>query len=204
MLAGRDLMKDLKGKEKFVLTMKLLADSTGKKMGKSEGNMVALSDQPDDMFGKVMSWSDDMILKGFELCTRVSTGEIKEIKNNLRKGANPRDMKLRLASEIVKNFLGKKQAVQAQDYFVSTFSKKEIPGEMPEIKPSVYDVITVLVEGKICKSKSEARQLIKQGGIRVNETKISFSEGALGPVVLIKVKAGDIIQKGSRFFIKVK
>ena len=176
MLAGRDLMKDLKGKEKFVLTMKLLADSTGKKMGKSEGNMVALSDQPDDMFGKVMSWSDDMILKGFELCTRVSTGEIKEIKNNLRKGANPRDMKLRLASEIVKNFLGKKQAVQAQDYFVSTFSKKEIPGEMPEIKPSVYDVITVLVEGKICKSKSEARQLIKQGGIRVNETKISFSE----------------------------
>src|SRR3989339_591169 len=69
MLAGRDLMKDLQGKEKFVLTMKLLVDSTGKKMGKSEGNMIALADKPEDMFGKVMSWTDEMILKGFELCT---------------------------------------------------------------------------------------------------------------------------------------
>src|SRR3989344_4887360 len=79
MLAGRDLMKDLKDKEKFVLTMKLLADATGKKMGKSEGNMVALADSAEDMFGKVMSWTDGMILGGFELCTKVPMSEIKKI-----------------------------------------------------------------------------------------------------------------------------
>ena len=69
MLAGRELMKDLKQKEKFVLTAKLLADPDGKKMGKSEGNMITLDDAPDQMFGKVMSWTDGMIADGFELCT---------------------------------------------------------------------------------------------------------------------------------------
>ncbi len=198
MLAGRDLMKDLKNKEKFVLTMKLLTDSIGKKMGKSEGNMVALADTPEDMFGKVMSWTDGMILSGFELCTKLPMEEIKKIEKELIGGVNPRDLKVRLASEIVKNFLGEEASKQGQEYFVNTFSKKEIPEEMPEIKPSMYDVITVLVESKICKSKSEARQNIDQGGVKINEVKVEVKN------YTASVKAGDVAQKGSRFFVKVK
>ena len=195
MLCGRDLMKELKKKEKFVLTMKLLADSTGKKMGKSEGNMVALNDAPEDMFGKVMSWADSMIIKGFELCTKISMEEISEMSKSLKKGVNPRDLKLRLASEVVKTFLGEVSAKKAEANFVSKFSKRETPSDIPEIKPSVYNIVTVLVESKICTSKGDARRQIDQGGVKVNSEKVSSFE--------IKVKKGDTVQKGSRWFVKI-
>ncbi len=198
MLAGRDLMKDLKNKEKFVLTTKLLVDSTGKKMGKSEGNMIALSDTPEDMFGKVMSWTDDMMMKGFELCTKMPIDEISNIEKEMKAGANPRDIKLRLAGEVVKTFLGEAAAAKAQEYFVSTFSKKEQPDEMPEIEPSVYEISALLVEAKVCKSKSETRQVIDQGGVSINDTKVE--KGNYSAVI----KSGDIIKKGSRWFVKVK
>ncbi len=198
MLAGRDLMKDLKNKEKFVLTTKLLVDSSGKKMGKSEGNMIALSDTPEDMFGKVMSWTDEMILKGFELCTKMPMDEVNDIATDLKNGTNPRDIKLRLAGEVVKTFLGENEAVKAQEYFISTFTKKVQPDEIPEIKPSIYDLATVLVESKICKSKSEARQVIDQGGVKINEVKVEAKDYAR------PVKSEDVVQKGARWFVKVK
>ncbi|MFA6547354.1 MAG: tyrosine--tRNA ligase [Candidatus Magasanikbacteria bacterium] len=198
MLAGRDLIKDLKNKEKFVLTTKLLVDSTGKKMGKSEGNMIALSDAPEDMFGKVMSWTDEMIVKGFELCTHVSVEEIKQIEKEIAGGVNPRDLKLRLASEIVETFLGEKSATKAQEYFISTFSKKEKPDEMLEIKPSTYDIATALVEAGICKSKGEVRRAIDQGGVKINDEKVLVED------YLHTIKPNDVIQKGSRWFVKVK
>ncbi|MFA6486293.1 MAG: tyrosine--tRNA ligase [Candidatus Magasanikbacteria bacterium] len=197
MLAGRDLMKDLKKKEKFVLTTKLLTDSSGKKMGKSEGNMIALTDTPEDMFGKVMSWSDGMIAPGFELCTKIVMSEIEQIKKQMESGVNPRDLKLRLAGEVVKTFLGETVAAKAQAHFISTFSKKETPTEIPELKPSIYDIATVLVESKICKSKSEARQVIDQGGVKVNDVKVPVGQYSFA------VKVGDTIQKGSRWFVKV-
>ena len=198
MLAGRDLMKDLKNKEKFVLTTKLLVDSSGKKMGKSEGNMISLIDSPEDMFGKVMSWTDEMIVKGFELCTKVSMEDLKEIEKQMKEGINPRDLKLRLAFEIVKTFLSETEAKSAQENFINTFAKKQIPDEMPEVKPSVYDITAVLTESKICKSKSEVRQMIDQGGVKINEIKVPSGEYGF------PVKAGDIIQKGTRFFVRVK
>jgi tyrosyl-tRNA synthetase len=198
MLAGRDLMKALKNKEKFVLTTKLLVDSSGKKMGKSEGNMIALIDAPEDMFGKVMSWTDDMIMKGFELCTKMPMDEVEKIEKEMTAGANPRDIKLRLAAEVVKTFLGESLAVKAQEYFIATFSKKENPDEMPTIKPSNYEIVPLLVEAKICKSKSEARQVVDQGGVSINEIKVD--KGDYGAVI----KSGDIIKKGSRWFVKVK
>lgn len=198
MLAGRDLMKDLKNKEKFVLTTKLLVDSSGKKMGKSEGNMIALTDTPEDMFGKVMSWTDDMILKGFELCTKMPMDEVNKIGKEMQTGANPRDIKLRLAAEVVKTFLGEAAADKAREYFISTFSKKENPDEMPEIKPTVYEISALLVEAKVCKSKSEARQVIDQGGVSVNDVKVEKGNYSA------TIKAGDIVKKGSRWFVKVK
>ncbi len=195
MLVGRDLMKIKKNKEKFVLTMKLLADPTGKKMGKSEGNMVALNDAPEDMFGKVMSWADSMIINGFELCTKVSTEEISELAKSLKKGANPRDLKLRLAGEVVKIFLGAAAAKKAEAHFVSIFSKRETPSDIPEIKPSAYDIVTILTEAKICASRGDARRQIEQGGVKVNGRKISSFDA--------KVKKGDTVQKGSRWFVNV-
>ncbi|MEK7452528.1 MAG: tyrosine--tRNA ligase, partial [Patescibacteria group bacterium] len=104
MLAGRDLMKTMKQKEKFVITSKLLVDPTGKKMGKSEGNMITLSDTPDDVFGKVMSWTDGMIIPGFEILTDLPNGEIKEMKIAMGDGVNPRDFKVKLAKEVVSTF----------------------------------------------------------------------------------------------------
>ena len=193
MLAGRTLMKDLKNKEKFVLTTKLLVDSSGKKMGKTEGNMVAFADKPEDMFGKVMSWTDGMIAHGFELCTTLPMVEIQKLQ---AENANPRDLKMRLAYEVVKTFLGEKYAKIASDHFSKVFQEKAKPQDIPELKPSALDIITVLVESNICKSKSEARQVVGQGGVKINDEKVTAIDA--------QVKPGDIIQKGSRFFVKIK
>lgn len=195
MLAGRDLMSELKGKNKFVLTTKLLVDSSGKKMGKTSGNAVSLNQTPEDMFGKVMSWSDDMIVKGMEICTRMDIAEVKKAEKELGSGGNPRDYKMILAFETVKTFLGEAAAQKGKEYFISTFSKKEIPVDIPELLPSKNDIITVLVESKICKSTSEARQNITQGGVKINEEKVDD--------IKAEVKKGDIVQKGSRFFVRI-
>lgn len=195
MLAGRTLMKELKHKEKFVMTAKLLADSAGKKMGKSEGNMIALSDSAEDMFGKVMSWSDDMIEKGFELCTRLEMDEVKELIASMKSGTNPRDIKLRLAYEITKTFLGEAAAEKGREHFAQVFQGKDTPDEIPELSPSTNDIITVLVEAGFVKSKSDARRDIDGGGVRINDEKVTDQKA--------EVKAGDIIQKGKRFFVKI-
>lgn len=195
MLAGRDLMAELKNKNKFVLTTKLLVDSSGAKMGKTTGNAVSLDQTPQDMFGKVMSWGDDMIVKGLEICTRMDISEIKKIEKELEKGGNPRDYKLILAYEVVKTFLGDEAAEKGKEYFINTFSKKEIPIDIPELLPSKNDIITVLIESKICKSTSEARQNIAQGGVKINDIKVED--------IKTEVKKGDIVQKGSRFFVKI-
>jgi len=190
MLMGRDLMMSMKHKEKFVLTMKLLTDNTGKKMGKSEGNMIALSDTPEDMFGKVMSWSDDMIVRGFELCARA------DVPNAGTVAQEPMKYKKMLAYEVTKNFLGEKAAEIGRANFEKVHQSKDRPDEMPEIKPSAYDIVTVLVESKICASRTDARRQIAQAAVKVNGEKINW--------VGLMVKPGDIIQKGNRFFVKVK
>ena len=193
MLVGRDLQKIYNSKEKFVLTTKLLVDAGGKKMGKTEGNMVAFSDTPEDMFGKVMSWTDGMIANGFELCTTLSMTDINKMQAEIQ---NPRDQKLKLAYEVVKTFLGEKLAQKAQENFIKTFSKKETPDEIAELKPSAMDILTVLVESKICTSKSESRRVVEQGGVKINDKKVESIDA--------QVKSGDIVQKGSRFFVKIK
>ncbi len=192
MLTGRTLMKEMLSKEKFVLTVKLLADENGKKMGKSEGNMIALSDSPEDMFGKVMTWSDGVIRNSFELCTRLPMIEIEEI----MKVANPRDAKLKLAFIITETFLGTEAAEQGRDYFAKTIQNKERPAEIPELVPSAYDIVTVLVETGFVKSKSEAQREIEGGGVKINDVKVVDYKSS--------VQSNDVVQKGKRFFVTVK
>jgi tyrosyl-tRNA synthetase len=195
MLVGRDLLKKLKNKEKFVLTTKLLADTTGKKMGKTEGNMVSLLDDQNQMFGKIMSWTDGMIAGGLELCTDVPMEEIKKIEQDLQSGINQKEHKLKLAYEIVRIYYGDKKAEEAMNEWQKTFSQKEMPTDIQTIKPSKYDILTVLVEAKMSPSRGEARRNIEQKGVRVNEVDVTDDK--------LELKAGDIIQKGKRFFVKV-
>ncbi|MBU0597255.1 tyrosine--tRNA ligase [Patescibacteria group bacterium] len=196
MLCGRDLMKQLKNKEKFVLTSKLLVDTSGKKMGKSEGNMIAFTDSPEDMFGKVMSWTDDMITLGFELCTRVPMKEIEKIDKKMKAGENPRDFKLGLAYEVVATFLGEDEAKLGEEHFGRVIQRSEIPTTLDEVRPSLHDIVSVLVSAGFCSSKNDARRQIDGGGVKVNDIVVSSYD--------LITKSGDVVQKGKRFFARIK
>src|SRR3989339_523381 len=199
MLAGRSLMKSLKNKEKFVVTMKLLVDPTGKKMGKSEGNMITLADSPDEMFGKVMSWTDEMIVSGFELCTLVSDEEVKAIANELEEGINPRDVKARLAREIIKIYHSVEEAQMASDRFDQMFKEKQTPHEMPEFRiEQETNIVDILVASGLVSSKSEARRAIEGKGVKVNEQVVDSLE-----TMIVPTKEGIVLQKGKRHFVKI-
>lgn len=170
MLAGRTLLKTIRGKEKFVVTTKLLQDSNGAKMGKTTGNMISLTDSPSDMYGKIMSWTDGMIVPGFELCTDYTQEKINlNIKDRLEAGENPRDLKMQLAFEIVKTCYSEKEAQKAQNSFVGAFQKKETPENIDIFnyrKGSIVMTFEVLLgHYGIVSSKSELRRLIEAGAI---------------------------------------
>ena len=175
MLAGRTLMKKMKNKEKFVLTTRLLSDSSGDKMGKTEGNMVALNEKPNQMFGQIMSWSDSLIVSGLELCTNVSMKEINQIKKDIKTNKlNPRDAKAKLACEIVSIYYGNKKAQESEKEFENIFKNKEKPVNIPTYiaKGDKWQIIDLLVETKLAPSKSEAKRLIEQGGVKIDNQKI--------------------------------
>ncbi len=176
MLAGRTLLKQLKNKEKFVITMKLLADANGKKMGKSEGNMIAFTDTPADIYGKVMSWTDGMILSGFELCTDYTLTQVKNIADELQKGINPRDIKMRLAFEIVKTCTSDADAVKAEAAFVATFQQREVSDAITEFVGKGRTLETLLIDEGIVESKSALRRLVEAGAISDFESKEKITD----------------------------
>jgi len=196
MLAGRTLQREINNREKLVLTLKLFADSTGKKMGKSEGNAVAMTDAPDEMYGKVMSWTDEMIVPAFELLTDVSSAEIGDIREEMSNGENPMTYKRQLAKEIVTAFLSSKAANEADAHFTSVHQKHETPEEMAtlSVKGSTK-LVDALVESNLVTSKSDARRQIEQGGVKVDEDVVKD--------VNTEVKKGSVIQKGKRHFVKL-
>lgn len=199
MMCGRDLMKSMGKKDKSVLTMKLLADNNGKKMGKSEGNAFFLNDTANDMYGKIMSWADGVLPSAFELCTDVDMKEVEK----MIKEVNPRDLKMKLAYEITKINHGESGANEAQDYFVRTVQNKEIPDEIEErkISEAKMNIVDLLILLELAPSKTEARRLIEQGGIKIGD--------AENLVAVADVKAeidlvdGLIVQRGKRQFVKI-
>ena len=193
MLAGRTLMKATTGKEKFVVTSKLLADPTGKKMGKSEGNMIRLSDTSDEMFGKIMSWTDGMIVPGFEILTKE---DFAAVEKELTGGANPREVKARLARAVVAQYFDDGEAQAASDRFDQLFQKKERPDEIPEHKISgPMSIVDALVDSGLAKSKSEVRRLIDGKGVKVDDVVVQSYEQEVSP--------GAFIQKGKRHFVQL-
>src|SRR3989344_3677462 len=200
MLAGRTFMRKMKNKEKFVIATKLLTDSSGKKMGKTEGNTVNLDEKPGEMFGKIMSWPDGFILPAFELCTNIPMDKIKELKQFLQvKENNPRDIKLQLAEEIVKIYHGDKKAQSAKQAFVSQFSKGELPSDIPVKSFAMSMAVSgTLVAVGLATSKSEAKRLLEQGGVKIDgkvqnqDIELEFSDSPI------------LIQVGKRKFVRVK
>lgn len=201
MLAGRTLLKAMKNKDKFVMTTPLLTDSRGVKIGKTEGNVIALTDKPEDLFGKIMSLPDDIIFRGLEYLTDVPIDEIKNIKEKLAKGENPVFFKKQLAFEIIKQLNNQEKAMSAQESFEKTIQKQELPKDIPvyqHIGSEPSGIIDLLVKIKLVSSRSDAKRVIDQGGITINDKTIKDPNSVFTP------KDGDIIRVGKRRFVKIK
>jgi tyrosyl-tRNA synthetase len=200
MLCGRDLIKALKSKEKLVLTLKLLTDSAGKKMGKTEGNMINLDENPDQMYGKIMSWPDELIIPGLELCTDFSIKDTELISENIKSGkTNPRNEKAKLAKEIVTVHYDKKTAEKAEKEFNLIFKEGNQPTDIPEINISDKKILIcdLLLKTKLAPSKSEAKRLIEQKAIDIDGTVLNDWKKEITP------KSGMIIRAGKRKFAKL-
>jgi tyrosyl-tRNA synthetase len=197
MLCGRTLQTALHKRDKFVLTTKLIEGTDGRKMSKTYDNCIWIDDSPADMYGKIMSMKDDLILPYFECVTEVPTGEIGEIEKKLKsKGTNPRDMKMRLAREVVTLYHGGKSARDAEENFANVFSKHGTPDEMPEVKAGEGTLLVdLLVAGKFVKSKSEARRLIEQGGMKINDATVTHIDAKAVP---------GIVKVGKRMFVRIQ
>jgi len=205
MLCGRELMRVVKNKEKLVLALKLLTDPQGKKMGKSEGNMVELDEEPKQMFGKIMSWPDELIVPGMDLLTDIPSPEIDKIKEDMQSGKiNPRDAKAQLAREIITVCHNKDSAILAEKEFEKIFKEKELPSEIEEYEYAKLrlpgegaPIIDSVTQIGLTKSKSEAKRLIIQGGLKID----GIVEKDWRKI--IKIKKGQVFQGGKRKFKKI-
>lgn len=171
MLFGRTLMKAMKNKEKFVMTIPLLADSSGRKIGKTEGNVIALDDEPDDLYGKIMSFPDEVVVKCFEYLTRVPMERVEEIRKAIEGGENPMIYKKELASEIVSKLYSPETSKIAAESFTETFSKGGIPKDVKTVKAGKdKPLIDILLEEGLVSSKTEFNRLNKEGAINEIES----------------------------------
>ena len=199
MLAGRNLQKKMGETQQDIITIKLLVGTDGKeKMSKSLGNYIAITDAPGDMFGKIMSIPDSLIMDYYELCTEISDDELKNIESKI--SSNPRDTKAELAKIIVAMYHSKDDAGKAAGEFDRVFKNRERPSEMPEIKIKLSEckLEELLVKCELAASKSEARRLIEQGAVEIDGKKIIVPEES------IQIKDEMIVQVGKRRFVKIK
>ena len=203
LLMGRQLQKRYNQEQQDIVTCPLLEGLYGKdKMSKSLNNYIALTEEPKGMYGKIMSLTDNLIIRYFELCSYLPLEDINKFKQQLKNNKiNPRDLKMKLAREIVRIYHGEKKAQQAEEHFVKTVQNKEIPDEVRSKKLEVrsMNIINLLMEVKLVGSKGEARRLIAQNGIKVDGKIVEDAN------LEIKIsKDGVLIQRGKRQFVKVK
>ena len=183
LLVGRDIQKLNNMKEQIVITMPILEGLDGiKKMSKSLNNYIGLKEKPETMFGKIMSISDELMWKYFDLLSFKSNKEINSHKASVKKGANPMEFKIILGEEIVERFHTKKAAEDAREEFKNRFRKKKAPSKIKKVKIKIASkeilLIDLLAEPKLkkdilCSSKSEARRMIKQSAVKVDNNKIN-------------------------------
>jgi len=191
---GREIQKIFGQSEQDLLTSKMLPGLDGRKMSTSWQNMVTIVDNPDEMYGKIMSMKDEFIADYFELCTDIPLPEIKNIKK-----ANPREAKARLAREIVATYYNKNTALKAEKEFNMIFKERRLPGSVPAVKISqrMMNILELLFKTKLVSSKAKAKRLILQKGVRIdNEIQTDWRKQ-------VKIKKGLVVQVGKRKFAKL-
>jgi tyrosyl-tRNA synthetase len=163
-------------KEKIVLATRLLTTPDGTKMGKSEGNMIKLSDKPEEIYGKVMASPDDMLIQMFELLTSATSDEVDEYKKRLENEENPMNLKKELAFRITKEVKTEKEAQQAQKHFETVFQTKKADIDTVEKKAlnqKEINILDLLMHIGFTNSKAQGRRLIEQGAVKINNEKCS-------------------------------
>lgn len=200
LLAGRTIQRAYNQEPQCVLTVPLLVGTDGKdKMGKSLNNYIGVDESPKDMYGKTMSIPDNLIMDYFELTTNISIEEIYKLKESLHHGENPKNLKMRLAKEIVTLYHDAKAAKEAEKEFVEIFSNKGLPENIGKKKLSgkKINIVELLSETGLASSKSEAKRLIQGGGVRVESNKVENLE------TTVNIEKETLVQVGKRKFIKV-
>ncbi|MDK9559945.1 tyrosine--tRNA ligase [Gallibacterium anatis] len=198
LLVGRELQKARGLKPQVAITLPLLEGLDGeKKMSKSLGNYIGVSEAPDDMFGKVMSISDELMWRWYDLLSFRSLDEIAQLKQDVANGRNPRDVKILLAKELIERFHDKAAADAAEQTFIERFQKGAMPDEMPELTfEGEMPIANLLKEADLVSSTSEALRMIKQGGVKIDGEKVEDSK-------LVISASTAVYQVGKRKFAKV-
>ena len=200
LLMGRHLQKVYNiGKEQSVMMMPLLIGLDGvNKMSKSLGNYVGITEDADTMFAKILSISDELMWEWYELLSDRSLKEIEKLKEEVKNGRNPKEVKELLAIEIVDRFHGKGAGIKAKENFDKIHKQNKLPENMPEFEIEPMNIVDALVASKLAASKSEARRHIKGGAVRINQEKISSQD------IMLNSNKEYILQIGKRKFAKVK
>ena len=202
LLVGRELQRAFDQEPQVCITLPILEGLDGtNKMSKSLDNYVGINEDPDEMFGKIMSISDDLMWRWFELLSFRPINEVNELKKEVKSGMNPRDTKILLAEEIIERFHSKEDAENAKNTFLDRFQKGAKPKEIETFSISLDDDIAIgnlLKESGLVQSTSEAMRLVKQGAVKINDEKID------DPKLSIEKNQELLFQVGKRRFLKIK
>ena len=202
LLVGRELQRAFDQEPQVCITLPILEGLDGtNKMSKSLDNYVGINEDPDEMFGKIMSISDDLMWRWFELLSFRPINEVNELKKEVKSGMNPRDTKILLAEEIIERFHSKEDAENAKNTFLDRFQKGAKPKDIETFSISLDDDIAIgnlLKESGLVQSTSEAMRLVKQGSVKINDEKIDDTK------LINKKKQELLVQVGKRRFLKIK
>ena len=202
LLVGRELQRAFDQEPQVCITLPILEGLDGiNKMSKSLDNYVGINEDPDEMFGKIMSISDDLMWRWFELLSFRPINEVNELKKEVKLGMNPRDTKILLAEEIIERFHSKEDAENAKNTFLDRFQKGAKPKDIETFSISLDDDIAIgnlLKESGLVQSTSEAMRLVKQGAVKINDEKID------DPKLIIEKNRELLVQVGKRRFLKIK
>ncbi len=202
LLVGRELQRDYEQEPQVVITVPILEGLDGvKKMSKSLDNYIAIDEEPDEMFGKIMSISDELMWRWFELLSFMPEEDIAKLKDEMKKGKNPRDIKFILAEELVDRFHKEGEGKKSKEIFLNRFQKGNIPDEIESVKVDIKNdsvlLVNLLKDINMISSISEGNRLITQGGIRINSEKVE------DPKLEVSKGSEGIYQVGKRKFLKI-
>ena len=208
LLVGRELQPDFGQPSQQILTVQLIVGLDGvKKMGKSLSNYIAMTAPAKDMYGKLMSLPDHAMMSYFETLTDVPQAELDVFQRGIAEGPlNPRDVKMRMAREIVSEFHNPREAQEAEEAFVSQFSERALPTNIPEFQlEKPVDIVTLMVDAKLAKSKGEARRLIQQGGVSLfHDENASEAQRVNDIDFIVPARDGAIVKVGKLKYIRIK